>query len=115
MGSVANAALEAVVGLGLLGAMFGAVITIPAVAAFSSKTKKPPTKPTSKDCFNSHCLNGSHLASSFNSPLAIDRHWPADLRAQNQFGLEDTPNRRQLEQTFGYSCRITKTLGVNRA
>ncbi|MEC8277368.1 MAG: hypothetical protein VX026_06615 [Myxococcota bacterium] len=44
MGSVANAALEAVVGLGLLGAMFGAVITIPAVAAFLFENKEAPNK-----------------------------------------------------------------------
>ena len=44
MGSVANAALEAVVGLGLLAAMFGAVITIPAVAALLFENKEAPNK-----------------------------------------------------------------------
>jgi hypothetical protein len=44
MGSVANAALEAVVGLGLLGTLFGSVIAIPAVAAILFEIKEAKNK-----------------------------------------------------------------------
>lgn len=44
MDSVANAALEAVVGLGLFGAIFGSVIAIPTVAAILFEIKEAKNK-----------------------------------------------------------------------
>ena len=44
MDSVANATLELIVGLGLLGAIFGSVITLPAIAAFLFEVKEAPNK-----------------------------------------------------------------------
>jgi hypothetical protein len=40
MGSVANAALEAVVGFGLFGLMFGTIIAIPMVIAVITEAKE---------------------------------------------------------------------------